>query len=94
LLRSCYKNWLIKDRLLRSQALTVDRNGLGVPVYTGAPVPDGATALERDAWIAAERENGLALATAFRSGEQAGASIPSGAKLQLLGVEGDLPDAD
>ncbi|WP_426438673.1 hypothetical protein, partial [Salmonella enterica] len=57
-------------------------------------MPDGATALERDAWIAAERENGLALATAFRSGEQAGASIPSGAKLQLLGVEGDLPDAD
>ena len=94
LLRSAYKNWVIKDRLLRSQALTQDRNGLGVPVYEGAPVPEGATAAERDAWISRERENGLKLATEFRSGESAGASIPHGAKLTLKGVEGDLPDAD
>jgi len=94
LLRSAYKNWLIKDRLIRSQALTQDRNGLGVPVYEGAPVPEGATEEERNAWIARERDNGLLLATEFRSGESAGASIPHGGKLTLRGVEGDLPDAD
>lgn len=94
LLRSAYKNWLLKDRLLRSQALTVDRNGLGVPIYEGAPVPDGMTGAERDEWNRRELENGLKLATAFRSGEQAGASHQHGAKLTLRGVEGDLPDAD
>lgn len=94
LLRSAYKNWLLKDRLLRSQALTVDRNGLGVPIYEGAPTPDGMTGDDRDAWIKRELDNGLKAATSFRSGEYAGASIPNGAKLTLQGVEGDLPDAD
>lgn len=94
LLRSAYKNWLIKDRLIRSQALTQDRNGLGVPIYEGAEVPDGASDEERNAWIERELDNGLTLATEFRSGESAGASIPHGAKLTLRGVEGDLPDAD
>ena len=94
LLRSAYKNWIIKDRLIRTQALTVDRNGLGVPIYEGAPVPEGALADERDAWLKRERDNGLTLATQFRSGESAGASIPNGASLTLRGVQGDLPDAD
>lgn len=94
ILRSAYKNWLIKDRLIRSQALTQDRNGLGVPIYQGAPVPESASDADRDAWIARERDNGLMLATQFRSGESAGASIPNGASLTLKGVEGDLPDAD
>lgn len=94
LLRSAYKNWLLKDKILRSQALTIDRNGLGVPIYEGAPVPDGATAEQRDAWVAAERANGLALAKAFRAGDTAGASIPNGAKLTLRGVEGELPDTE
>lgn len=94
LLRPAYKNWLLKDRILRAQALTIDRNGLGVPVYEGAPVPDGADAAYRDAWIEQENTNGLEVATGFRSGETAGASIPNGAKLTLQGVQGDLPETD
>jgi phage gp29-like protein len=94
LLRTAYKNWLLKDRMLRSQALTVERNGLGVPTYTAAPVPDSATATERDAWLLSEKEAGLALAKAFRGGDAAGASLPNGAKLELLSVMGKLPDTD
>jgi phage gp29-like protein len=94
LLRTAYKNWLLKDRLLRVQALTVERNGMGVPVYTGAPVPDGATPEERTAWLESERDAGLKLAKGFRAGDAAGASIPAGATLELKGVTGDLPDAD
>ena len=94
LLRAGYKNWLLKDRIMRSQALTIDRNGLGVPIYEGASVPEGMQGKDRDDWIAAERNNGLELAKSFRSGETAGASIPNGAKLTLRGVEGDLPDTD
>ncbi|MFC5127468.1 DUF935 family protein [Pseudoclavibacter helvolus] len=94
LLRTAYKNWLLKDRMLRAQALTVERNGLGVPVYTGAPVPDGAEPEEHKAWEESEKEAGLELVTNFRAGEAAGAAIPAGSKLELMGVTGDLPDTD
>lgn len=94
LLRTAYKNWLLKDRMLRSQALTVERNGLGVPTYTAAPVPDTATAAERDEWLLSEKNAGLALAKGFRAGEAAGASVPNGAKLELLSVMGKLPDTN
>lgn len=94
LLRTAYKNWLLKDRTLRAQALTVERNGLGVPVYTGAPVPDTASPDERERWQQSEKDAGLALATGFRAGEAAGASIPHGATLELKGVTGRLPDTD
>lgn len=81
LLRPGYKNWLIKDRLLRVWAQTIERNGMGVPRYTGT---EGETDLTK----------GAKLAQAWRAGESAGAAIPHGAKLDLVGVEGDLPDAD
>jgi hypothetical protein len=81
LLRSCYKNWLLKDRLLRVQAQTVERNGMGVPLYKGAP---GETDLTK----------GARMAQAWRAGEASGAAIPNEADMLLLGVEGELPDAD
>ena len=94
LLRQAYKFWLLKDRALRVQSMTLDRNGLGVPIYEGAPVPEGATPAEREAWVESEREGGLELATGLRSGSTAGASIPNGAKLTMQGVQGKLPDSD
>lgn len=96
LLRQAYKNWLLKDRMLRAQALTVERNGLGIPVYEGAPLPDKVDMTESEAaeWVEAQKADGLALAKATRAGEDAGASIPSGAKFSLMGVTGKLPDTD
>ncbi|VXB75472.1 phage portal protein family protein [Pseudoclavibacter sp. 8L] len=94
LLRTAYKNWLLKDRMLRAQALTVERNGLGVPVYTGAAALDKASMEQIDEWQKSEKEAGLTLATGFRAGDAAGASIPNGATLELKGVTGDLPDTD
>jgi len=79
-LRQAYKNWLIKDRLLRVQAQTIERNGMGIPVYEAA---------EEEQDLA----KGLALTTSLRAGEAAGAAIPNTAKLRLMGVEGQLPDA-
>lgn len=94
LLRTAYKNWLLKDRMLRAQALTVERNGLGVPVYTGAAAPDNASPDEREQWLQSEKDAGLKLATGFRAGEAAGASIPNGSSLELMGVTGKLPATD
>lgn len=80
LLRPAYKNWVLKDRLLRGNTTTILRNGLGVPVYEGA---DGEIDLTP----------GLNMAKQVRSGDDAGAATPYGAKLRLMGVEGTLPDA-
>jgi hypothetical protein len=83
ILRPAYKNWLIKDRLLRVQAQTIERNGMGIPLYKGQ---EGASA--------DDLAQGLAMATAWRAGEAAGSAVPNGADLILRGVEGDLPDAE
>ncbi|GAA2516727.1 phage portal protein family protein [Winogradskya humida] len=80
LLRPAYKHWLIKDRLLRVDAQTIERNGLGVPVYEGAEDEE-------------DLSKGLDMARRWRSGEQAGAATPYGAKIRLAGVEGTLPQA-
>ena len=94
LLRTAYKVWLLKDRGLRVQAMSLERNGLGVPVYTGAPIPDGVKGDAAKQHMEQQKADGLEVATGFRAGETAGASIPQGSKLELLGVMGKLPDAD
>lgn len=95
LLRSAYKNWLLKDRMLRAQALTVERNGLGIPKYTQPPLPESIKdQSEREAWLSSQRDEGLNLTRNLRAGETAGVSLPHGALLELMGVTGDLPDTD
>ncbi|MEU6582825.1 DUF935 family protein [Nocardia sp. NPDC046763] len=81
-LRAAYKNWILKDRLLRVQAQTIERNGMGIPVYYGGP-------LDRQA----DLEMGQQMANDYRAGDSSGAALPNGAKLRLQGVEGALPDA-
>lgn len=79
--RSIYKNWLIKDRLLRVDAIKHERNGVGTPVAFGAPGM-GKTELNQLA----------ALTQAFKAGESSGGALPNGTDLKLLGVSGSLPD--
>lgn len=81
LLRSPYKNWLLKDELIRIQAVAIRRNGMGVPVGTS---PEGATQEEVDALGA--------IAQRYRGGENSGVGLPPGSDLKLLGVQGNLPD--
>ena len=94
LLRSAYKMWLLKDRVLRIQALVAERNGLGIPVYEAAALPEGIEGEKRDEWLKSEKEAGLTLTKSMRAGEAAGASIPNSAKITLTGVTGKLPDTE
>lgn len=94
LLRTCYKNWLLKDRLLRIQALTAERNGLGIPTYTGTPAPDNANVEDKQKWQQSEIDHGLQIAKDARAGETSGISIPHGASFDFKGVTGKLPDTD
>lgn len=79
LLRSSYKNWILKDRDLRTMSMSNHRNGMGVPVYTGA---NGETDLSA----------GKRIATDVRAGDDSGAALAYGATLKLQGVDGRLPD--
>jgi hypothetical protein len=94
LLRTAYKNWLLKDRLLRIQALTAERNGLGIAIYESAPPPANAPLEDIEKWLKSEIAAGLKLAKESRAGDTSGAALPPGAKLRFAGVEGKLPDTD
>lgn len=80
-LRPVYKNWMIKDRLLRVQAQTIERNGMGIPIYELAPQET-------------DTAPGQAIATGLRAGDSSGAAIPNGANLRLEGIQGQIPNAD
>lgn len=92
LLRSAYKMWLLKDRVLRIQALTAERNGLGLPVLTAGEAPEDLD--DPVAWQEAELERLLNIAKDARAGEAAGAALSHGSQMQFLGVTGKLPDTD
>lgn len=94
LLRAAYKMWLLKDRILRVQALAAERNGLGLPVFTAPPPPDFEDEDKLKAWLEAEIDHGLNIAKQARAGEAAGASIANGAQLAFVGVTGKIPDLD
>lgn len=76
LFRDCYKNWLIKDRLLRVDAINHQRAG-GVP---WAEAPPGATPAE----IAQMSK----MAQEFKVGEESGAAVPQGGRLNIARVGG------
>lgn len=94
LLRAAYKMALLKDRVLRIQALTAERNGLGIPVFVAPPWPPDMEADEAIAWMDKQIAKGLELVQAARAGEEAGVAIAGGANFKLAGVEGQLPNLD
>lgn len=79
LLRPAYKNWLLKDDALRTWSQTVARNGMGVPHYTASEDEDSL-------------EAGRLLAQSYRAGAAAGGAGPAGSRMELLGVQGALPN--
>lgn len=87
LLRPAYKNWLLKDRNLRVDSLSNDRNGMGIPVHTEGEPGQDTTGAQRQA----EVDRGLDLAAGARSGDNSGMSLRHGAKFELVGVTGQLP---
>jgi hypothetical protein len=81
LLRSAYKNWLLKDHALRTWATSIDRNGMGVPDYEAGPEETSLDA-------------GRELMSEVRAGENSSLARPNGSSFNLVGVTGTLPDID
>jgi hypothetical protein len=97
LLRAAYKMYVLKDRVLRIQALTAERNGLGLPVFTAPPLPDAAAEwsfADAAAWLDEQIARGEEIAKEARAGDAAGVSVANGSSMKFVGVEGDLPDTD
>lgn len=79
LFRPCYRDWLIKDALIRVDATKHQRNGMGVPWF------------EVDSNASKEQVEELAeVAERWRAGEASGGAGPG--KLTLKGVDGATPD--
>ncbi|TDH57587.1 hypothetical protein E2F47_01875 [Mycobacterium eburneum] len=85
ILRPAYKNWLLKDELIRIEATAARRNGVGVPVVT-APESVSEANVNSDAL-----QPYLNIAQQYRGGNTAGVALPFGAELKLQGVNGNLP---
>lgn len=79
ILRTAYKDWLVKDQLTRINAQAQERNGMGVPKIT---FTDPAQKAE------AER-----IGREFRAGATAYLALPSSMDAELLGVSGGTRDA-
>lgn len=84
MLRSLFREYDIKDRLIKVDALKHQRNGMGVPV---GRITDQSVA--GNAAVLADLQR---MATAMRAGEDAGGSLPFGTDIDLKGVQGTLPD--
>jgi len=88
ILRPCYRPWRLKDELQRLQLKTLERNGMGIPVY----VASKETLLGRPEDLQDEIDRGQELVEAIRADDFAGVSIPPGASFEFKGVSGQLPD--
>ena len=85
LLRPAYKHWLLKDELIRIEAVAARRNGVGVPVVT-APESVSEVTINWD-----DLQPYLDIAQKFRGGNSAGVAIPAGTTFDIKGVQGTLP---
>jgi hypothetical protein len=81
LLRSAYQPWLLKDRLLRVDAIRHERNGMGIPIVG---LPERATEEQRQA--------AAKLASQYAAGMASGGALPFGMSLELVGVTGTVSD--
>lgn len=79
ILRPAYKNYILKDELLRIEAAAARRHGIGVPA-AWAP-PDESHDPER----VAEYQKA---ASAYQGGSSAGIGLPSEARFEILGPTG------
>lgn len=80
-LRAAYRHWLIKDRLLRIDAMKHERHGMGMPI---AEAMANATK--------GQIEMLDRMMQRWKAGEHAGGAVPAGTRVRLVGVEGSVPD--
>ncbi|MEJ7795539.1 MAG: hypothetical protein WKF50_08300 [Nocardioides sp.] len=81
-LRACYKNWILKDDGNRTWAISLQRNGMGVPVHKAGTNNQ------------ADIDAGLEVAAKARAGDMSGISVGKDGDFGFKGVEGGVTDAN
>lgn len=81
MLRAVYQHWYIKSNLYKIDAISIERNGMGVPY---AIMAENAKKEDRD--------TALAYVEKLSTHEKAGIVLPNGWVFGLKGVEGQLRD--
>jgi hypothetical protein len=81
MMRACYQDWLMKDKLLRIDVIRHARNGMGIPIVE---LSEGAT--DKQIKMAS------ALAQQYQVGDASGGALPAGMQLKLVGVSGQTSD--
>lgn len=79
ILRAIYRNWLVKDALIRVDAVKHERNAMGIPWFEVDPAASGP-----------QIESLAKRAEEIRASTVGGGAGPG--KLRIAGVEGSLPD--
>jgi hypothetical protein len=79
--RPMYRNYLVKDRLIRVDAMKHERNGVGMPIVEAPPDATPAQVAELDK-----------MAQEYKVGERGGGAIPHGSKFTLQGIQGAIPE--
>jgi hypothetical protein len=76
ILRDCYRNWLVKDRLVRVDAINHEKAG-GIPIGTAAPesTPGEIASLSQ-------------MMQAMRVGETSGGATPAGTEVTVMRATG------
>lgn len=83
LLRAAFPAWLVKVEMLRVAASSNRRWGMGVPTVRALPGTNPTEAQMQAAALVAQQ---------MRGGETAGAAVPPGFVVELLGLSGSVPD--
>lgn len=78
MLRPLYRDWILKDRALRVDAIKNERFGVGIPTATA---PEGGDPTQY-----------AKLAQSIRASEISGVGLPAGATVGVDGIRGTLPD--
>lgn len=78
MLRPLYRDWILKDRALRVDAIKNERFGVGIPTATA---PEGGDPAQYSK-----------LAQSIRASETSGVGLPAGASVGVEGIRGTLPD--
>ncbi|MGO8733257.1 MAG: hypothetical protein ACLQVM_10735 [Terriglobia bacterium] len=81
-LRAAYQHWYMKSHLYRIDAISVERNGLGVPTIKQGPNVSAEDRKAAESWV-----------KMLAAHESTGLSLPSGWDFLLTGVTGRLRDS-
>jgi len=83
MLRPAYAPWLLKREMQRVHATSNRRFGMGVPVVRALPGTNPTPA---------QFQAAQEIAQSMRAGDQAGAALPPGFIIELVGLSGSVPD--